>query len=778
MKISCNVLKKHIKNSEKIDFYSIWDTFTIRTAEVEKVEKKGMNFDGVVTAKIIECEPHPKSNKLSVLKVDNGKKQLQIVCGAPNVKVGLIGALIQIGGHIDDIEISARPLLGIDSYGMMCSGKELGISDDHTGILELPANTKLGVNIKEILPIEDIIVEIDNKSLTNRPDLWGHYGIAREIAAITGNSLLPLELDDTKLDKKDLKIKINNPELCYRYIGTKLEKIENINTPMWMQIFLYYAGMRSINLIVDLTNYVMLELGQPMHAFDANIVNEIEIGLANKGDKFTTLDGNERTLTSKDLMIKNGGKYFAVAGVMGGLDSEITDNTNSIVLESASFEASTIRKTATSLGLRTEASSRYEKSLDPNLTMDGTKRFIKLLKDENPNLEFGSNITDVYPKIFKEKEIILDKKLLYKYMNFEIEDSIVENILNLLSFKVKILKDRFKVTVPTFRATKDVAIAADLIEEIARLYGYENYNEVPLNMDLTFNNNETTYEQEYEVKEYLVNKHNFNEVNTYLWNQTLFLKYIDVLVDNVKLIGKNEDNILRDDLSLSMLESAYINTKRFENIRIFEIGTIIENGENKRSLSILLSGDTGDLKNIYNEAKSIAYHLLKTLKNIKPIFELSESKNYYNNELTQNIIVNNNVLGQINVFNRNISNNINKKKCFVVININFDYYSQINKENIIYNEVSKYPITNLDYTILSKRGEYYQEFEKIIDNFTSPIIIKRELVDIYIENDIKKITIRYTVGSKEKTLTSEELKDFKEKFIKFIEDNDLSIILE
>lgn len=778
MKISCNILKKHIKNSDKIDFYSIWDTFTIRTAEVEGIELKGKNFDGVITAKIIECKPHPKSNKLSVLKVDNGKEELQIVCGAPNVKVGLIGALIQVGGHIDEIEIRARPLLGIDSYGMMCSGKELGISDDHSGIIELPSNTPLGVNIKEIFPIEDIIVEIDNKSLTNRPDLWGHYGIAREIAAITRNELLPLELDDTKVNKKDLKIKINNPDLCYRYIGTKLDKIDNKITPLWMQIFLYYAGMRSINLIVDLTNYIMLELGQPMHAFDANIVDEIEIGLAYNGDQFTTLDGNARLLTNKDLMIKNGGKYFAVAGVMGGIDSEITDETNSIVLESASFEASTIRKTATSLGLRTEASSRYEKSLDPNLAMDGTKRFIKLLKGENPNLEFGSNITDVYPEVFKEKEVILEKALLYKYMNFEIEDSVVESILNLLSFKVKVLKDSFKVTVPTFRATKDVTIAADLIEEIARLYGYENFEEVPLNTDLTFSNPETIYEQEYEVKEYLVNKYNFNEVHTYLWNQTAFLKTIEVNLDNVKLMGKIEDSILRDDLSLSMLEVAYHNTKRYDQIRIFEIGTIIENGENKRTLSILLSDDVDNSKNIYNEAKSIAYNLIKAFKNHHAIFELAQSKPYYHQELIQNIIVNKSVIGQIKVFNRSVSNKINKKKCFVVIDVNFDLYSEINKDNITYDEVSKYPVTNLDYTIISKRGEYYKEFEQIIAKFTSPIIINRELVDIYIDKEIKKITIRYTIGSKEKTLTSEELQDFKDKFIKFIEDNDLSIILE
>ena len=194
MKISCNILKKHIKNSEDIDFLKIWDKFTIRTAEVEEVIEKGKQFDGVVSAKIVECNDHPKSNKLHILKVDTGSEILQIVCGAPNVRVGLIGACIKVGGHIENIEIGVRPLVGVDSYGMMCSGRELGISDDHNGIIELPEDTPIGIDIKELFPIEDIIVEIDNKSLTHRPDLWGHYGIAREIAAITNHELNPLEI--------------------------------------------------------------------------------------------------------------------------------------------------------------------------------------------------------------------------------------------------------------------------------------------------------------------------------------------------------------------------------------------------------------------------------------------------------------------------------------------------------------------------------------------------------------------------------------------------------
>lgn len=775
MKISCNILKKHIKNSESIDFIKVWDKFTIRTAEVEGIELKGKQFDGVVTARILEVKEHPESKKLHILKVDIGSETLQIVCGAPNVREGLIGACIKVGGHIDDIEISVRPLVGVASYGMMCSGKELGISDDHNGILELPEDTPIGIDFKELFPVEDIIVEIDNKSLTHRPDLWGHYGIAREIAAITGHELLPLDLNMEIPDKKKLKIKINNPELCYRYIGTKLDNITNNKTPLWMQIFLYYAGMRSINLLVDLTNYVMLELGQPMHAFDSRVVKDIEIGLANNGDKYTTLDGQERNLSNEDLMIKNGGEYFAIAGVMGGLDSEIVEDTTGIVLESATFEASTVRKTAIRLGLRTEASARYEKSLDPNLAITAANRFIKLLKDENPGMTFGSAITDVYPTVQGENTIELNKEYLYKYMGFPIEDKIVMDILTSLGFKVKNLSKKFNVVVPTFRSTKDVTIAADLIEEISRMYGYENFNHVPLKMDMTFGNTEITYDTEYAVKDFLANKYNLHEIHTYLWNKSSFLKKLNIDVDNVKLLGKSEDNILRKDLNLSMLESAAVNVKNYDEYGIFEIGTVILE-EAKRHLSIMLVKNNDNLKNGYYQIKDYVYALFKSLKNIDVKFVLMEKEDYYNNDLTLGIIANNDLLGYITVFNRKISNQISKKKVFICADIDFDKFVDLDCKLNLYEEISKYPTTTLDYTIITKRGSFYKDLEEVLDNFKSPIIMKRELVDIYLDGDTKKVTIRYTVGSLDKTLTSEELADFKNKFIEFLEQNELSII--
>ena len=778
MLISCNILKKHIKDSENIDFVSLWDKFTIRTAEVEGVTIKGNQFDNVYTAKIVECLPHPKSTKLHILKVDDGKELLQIVCGAPNVKIGLIGALVKVGGHINGEEISVRPLVGFDSYGMMCSGRELGISDDHSGILELPEDTPIGVPFKDLYPVDDVMVEIDNKSLTHRPDLWGHYGIAREVAAITGHELLPLELDESETPKNKLKIKIDNPELCYRYVGTKLDNITNNKTPMWMQIFLYYAGMRSINLIVDLTNYIMLELGQPMHAFDSRVVKNIEVGVAKDGDTYQTLDGNERSLTKNDLMIKNGGKYFAIAGVMGGLDSEIVVDTTSVVLESATFEPSTVRKTAISLGLRTEASSRYEKALDPNMAIIAAKRFIKLLKNENKDFAYGSAITDVYPTVQKENTIILDKKLLAKYMGFVMEDNVVLSILKSLAFTVKATKDNYKITVPTFRSTKDVTLPADIIEEISRMYGYENFEHIPLKMDLKFGNHETTYDDEYEVKDYLANRYNLHEIHTYLWNKTSFLKKLNINIDNTKLLGKTDYNILRKDLSLSMLESAAVNINNYDEFGIFEIGTVIYGDDARRRLSILITKNNDDIKKGYYQMKEIAANLFKSLKNFDVSFNFGKIEDYYNNDLTKEIIVNNSILGYLSVFNRNVSNQISKKKTFISLQIDFDAFTELENKLHLYQDVSKYPSTVLDYTIITKRGEYYNDLEAILDKFTSPIIIDRQLRDIYIDGESEKVTIRFTVGSNEKTLSTEELANFKDEFIKFLTYNDLSITEE
>lgn len=778
MLISCNKLKSYIKDSNDIDWLNIWSTFTIRTAEVEGVKVVGSTFSSVVVAEILECVDHPDSDHLHVLKVDCGEKEpIQVVCGAPNVRVGLKTAYVRVGGNIDGMEIKARPLRGIVSNGMCCSGRELGISDNHDGILELPNDWKNGTDIKTLLPIEDIIVEIDNKSLTNRPDLWGHYGIAREICAITNHELIPLEIEEIKNDKEDLNIVIKNPELCYRYCGLKIDNIKNNQTPLDMQVFLYYVGMRSISLLVDLTNYLMLELGQPMHAFDARVVKNIEVGLANDLDTYTTLDGVERTLSSEMLMIKNENKYFGIAGVMGGLDSEILPDTTSTFIESATFHAGNIRRTAAKLGLRTEASARYEKSLDPNMTDFAIKRFVYLLRKENKDLSIASNLTDVYPNPVKEEQIILDKKTLNIYMGKELEDNLVKTILESLGFQVTIEDDAYQVLVPSFRATKDIKIKQDIIEEIARIYGLENFTPKPLKLDLVPVEHETIFNQEYEVKKLLATKFDASEVHSYLWYDTSLLNTLGIEKNNVKLLGKESNHILRDDLSFSLLNIVRENFKNKTNFKIFEIGTIIKDNQNHRILSIILADDEKNLEKNYQDAKKMIKYLFKTIKNIEVrLVNNVNEKNYYNESLGNNIMIGSKKLGELNVLSKSITNKLSKKKTVVTIDIDFDRFVELTYQDKLAKEVSKYPSVELDYTIIVGKEDKYKVLSEILAEFKSPIIQNVILVDHYEDDYEKKFTIRYTVGSDDKTLDGKELNDFKEKFIEHIRKSGLEIV--
>lgn len=773
MLISCNKLKSYIKNGSDIDWLNIWNTFTIRTAEVEEVKEVGNTFDSVVVAEILTCTEHPDSDHMHILTVDIGEREpIQVVCGAPNVRVGLKTAYVKVGGHIDGMEIKSRPLRGVLSNGMCCSGREIGISDNHDGILDLPKEWVNGTNIKEYLPIDDIIVEIDNKSLTNRPDLWGHYGIAREICAITNHELLPLEIEEIVNDKKDLDIVINNPELCYRYCGLKLDNILNNKTPLDMQIFLYYVGMRSISLLVDITNYLMLELGQPMHAFDSRVVENIEVGNANEGDKYTTLDGMMRTLTKDMLMIKNGDKYFGIAGVMGGLDSEILSDTTSTILESATFNAGSVRRTAVKLGLRTEASSRYEKSLDPNMTDFAIKRLVYLLRKENPDMIIASNLTDIYPNPVSEEKIILDKKTLNIYMGRVLEDNQVKNILETLGFKVSITDLNIEVIVPSYRATKDIKIKQDLIEEIARIYGLENFTPKPLKLDLIPTVHENIFDQEYSVKKMLATKYDMHEVNSYLWYDTNLLKEFNLDINNVQLIGKETNNILRDDMSLSLMNIVNENFKNYNNFEIFEIGTIIKNNENKRVLSIILANEEKQLENVYNKAKDVVKYLFKIVKgkNINFTNNVNEKK-YYDEALGKNIMLDNSKYGEINVLNKSLTNKLSKKKCVVTIDIDFDTFVKLEKECKLAKETSKYPTVTLDYTIILNEKKY-SDLKTCLDEFKSKPIKSCELLGVY-EN---KYTIRYILGNDNRTLEQKDLQTFKERFISYIKENNFEII--
>ena len=394
-----------------LDKVALIKNFTLSTAEVEDIIIKGEDTYGVIVAKILTVENHPTSKKLHLLKVDTGSGVVDIVCGAPNVREGMRVALATDGGAVCGHKITPATIAGFTSYGMCCSEAELGISDDNSGIWEITDDIALGTDIKSVYAIDDIIFEVDNKSLTNRPDLWSHYGMAREFATITGRELLLPELHSTEgyasLPKVELDVRAR--DLLYRYSAIKVENVTRKVSPVNMRIRLFYCGSRAINFLADLTNYVMMEIGQPMHAFDNAKVDKIEVQTFSEGLDFVTLDGVTRRIDDKMLMITSGDVPVAIAGVMGGDASKIDDDTTSLLLESATFDGVSVRKTTTRLGLRTDASMRYEKMLDPELCRTATERLLKLLMDLDSGATVISAFTDDYVNHYPTITLNFDK---------------------------------------------------------------------------------------------------------------------------------------------------------------------------------------------------------------------------------------------------------------------------------------------------------------------------------------------------------------------------------
>ena len=502
-----------------LDLEKLIHQFTLSTAEVEDVYHMGGDIENVVVARILSVENHPDSKKLHLLKVDAGDKIYDCVCGAPNVREGMTVAFAREGGKAGGMAITCARIAGVESHGMCCSEKELGISADHSGLWEITDDLPLGTPVTEAYAIRDVVFEVDNKSLTNRPDLWGHYGIAREFAALTGRTLKPVtRMDLTPYkDLAPIDIDVIDRELCFRYTGLKVRNITKKVSPVDMRIRLFYCGMRAINLLADLTNYLMLELGQPMHAFDCAKVDSIQVKRFDKPFDFETLDGVQRRVDENTLMICSKGEPVAIAGIMGGLSSEIEDDTDSLLLESANFDAVSVRKSSTRLGLRTDASMRYEKTLDPELTTTAIEHFMQLLTEIDPGVEIISAMTDVYVRHYDKIDLSFDKKYVDRYTGIDISNEQILNTLNALGFNASLSGETFTVHVPSWRATKDVTIKADIIEEITRIYGYDNFKITSTKSALapvlrTVNSNDDRF-----AKDLLVQRYGLHEVHSYIW---------------------------------------------------------------------------------------------------------------------------------------------------------------------------------------------------------------------------------------------------------------------
>ena len=750
-----------------LDKMELINKFSLSTAEVEnEIFFKGSDISGIVCAQILSVEDHPESKKLHLLKVDCGEDApCDVVCGAPNVRVGMKTAFAKLGAQIGDITIAPRKLAGYTSNGMCCSERELGISDSNDGIMDLCDCIPVGTDLKTVFDIDDIVFEVDNKSLTNRPDLWGHYGIAREFAAIAGRELKPLSLADLSvyedLDKVDLKIE---DPLCYRYSSIKFENIRRHVSPVNMRIRLYYCGMRALNFLADITNYIMLEMGQPMHAFDARKVEKIRIKKFDAPFTFTTLDGVERNIDENTLMICNGDTPVAIAGIMGGLDSEIVEDTSTLTLESATFDAASIRKSTVRLAHRTDASQRYEKSLDPEMTTVAVARFVQLLTENDPEAKVVSALTDEYARKYDNVELSFDKAFVNKYTGIEISNDTIVKTLKALGFGVTLENDNFHVCVPSWRATKDVTIKADLIEEITRIYGYDNFDVNTAKAPIYPVRTAVEKTDENRIKDLLVKRFSLHELHSYVWAYHDEYKALGLDIEkNVELVNATNPNIktIRNSIVPTQLCQVKYNTSYASDFGVFEIGKVVngfkDNGlcDEHKKLCITLFSKSNDMEKTYFALRDIIAIITDEIKHRSITFERAEACHSYQHPKNLNKIYCNGVLlGEMGIVNAEVSKKIDKKANIVFAEIDIEAFASVTNASIKYEAPSKFPAIEIDLSYIS---DSFAPIAKAIEEAGCALIKKVGVVDTYTDENGKSITIRITFSHPERTLTKEEV---------------------
>lgn len=777
-----------------VNLKELINKFTLSTAEVEEIYEKGKDIKGVVVAKILSVENHPNSKKLHLLKVDTGKEVVDCVCGAPNVFEGAYVAFATLGGQVGELEIKEAMIAGEKSCGMCCSEKELGLSEDHSGIMILDDSHALGTDIKTFMDIEDTIFEVDNKSLTNRPDLWGHYGIAREIAALNKRPLKPLTVLDTKqyASLPAIDVVVEDKVRAFRYSCIAVDNVTKKVSPLNMKIRLTYCGMRPINLLADLTNYLMLELGQPMHAFDHEKVQKIRVKTYKEPVAFRTLDGVDRMIDTDTLLICDDKEPAAIAGVMGGELSEITDDTTSLLLESANFDGVSVRKAAVRQGMRTEASARYEKTLDPELTIPAIERFLKLLTEIDPGVKVVSSLTDEYVQKYDTITIDFDKAYVDKYTGIDISADQIEETLTALGFGVTRKQNDFSVVVPSYRATKDVTMKADIIEEITRIYGYDNFDIRSTKSLLTPVRHSVARSNEYEIKRILSKRFGMNEVHSYIWYDAKANKEMGIETkENIRVVNAvtTDSMVLRSSMIPTMLNFVDRNVDTYPEMGMFEIGRVIKGigadglCNERKTLSVILASKTKTEKEIYFQMKKVLDEVAYLIKGTLPTYQADETlaeANYVHPINSADMMMDGKKVGYFSVLHPKIRVKIDKKLQVAFAEVDLADFEATEYKNVMYTEVSKYPGVSIDLSLLVDKALRYGELETMVKEYTCEYLQKISLVDVFEDAALsiaakKSVTIRLEFVSMERTLEGQEINTFIEGILAVLKAKGISL---
>ena len=763
MKFSYNWLKEYVDGLDAGTAASpeaLERLITMKTAECEGIEHTGELLAGASAAEVLEVEPIPggHNTKARVKTANYGEKT--VVCGAPNCRIGLNTIYVPLGRKV---------IQGVESDGMLASGAELGVNRDHSGIVEIESADRL-----KTVPQPDAVLEIDNKSLTHRPDLWGHFGMAREISAIARKRLIdpvkPALIPDRS---SPVRVEIEDLDLCPRYSALVFDNVTIGPSPLWLQYRLTAIGLNPINNIVDLTNFLMAELAQPMHAFDREKLRGATIFArpARPGERITALNGLSYDLSPSNLVIADEGGPIAIAGVIGGAGSAISDTTTSIVLESANFHASSVRKTSSALKLRTDASMRFEKAQDPANTTRALARAVELLQELSPGIRLAGGLADTARPVNPIPPVTLDLDWLARKLGRSLEAGEVRAILEALEFRVRETGPRsFSVSIPSWRATKDIAMAEDLVEEVGRMIGYDSIPPQPPLIAATVPAEDPRRMFLRHAKT-AVALQGFTEVSNYSFvNEDQVRQFGMRPEEHVRVLNPiaADQSLLRKSLLPGIFANLEENSKHFASFRLFEVGNEIHlrQGELPAQISHLVAAV------FHREGDGAAglFELKRLAEILAPGADVQarEALPYEHPARTVDIWWQGELIGRLFELHPALVKGRVEGRA-AILDLNLDRVLELRPVRTKYNPVRRFPSSAFDLSVVTDLREPSGTIEKQLRAAAGPLLESIEYVRQYtgapLAEGTRSISFRLTVGAADHTLSSDEVTGIRNEII-------------
>ena len=793
MKVSLNWIRDYVQLPADADLKKLAYDLTMSTVEVEDTIELAKQFDHMVVGVINTIEQHPNADKLRVCMTDIGGRVESIVCGGSNLREGmkvavaLPGSVCRWHGEGEPVEIKKSKLRGVDSYGMICGAVEIGLADlfptkEEAHILDLSDfDAPAGTPLADALDLNDIILEIDNKSMTNRPDLWGHYGIAREIAALYDLPMKEFPHFDRNVENTSgFHVTVEDAERCPRMTGTQIENVCVKPAPYWMQVRIWKTGMRPINALVDITNYVMLATGQPSHAYDSDhIAGHIIVRRAKAGETLTLLNGRELPLSTDDLTIADDAGIVGLAGVMGGAKDSILPTTSKVILEIANFQAAGIRRTALRYDNRTEASARYEKAIDPERCDQALDLSMQLFSDLYPEMKV-TGLVDEYPQHLKQAEIDVPLSWLERRLGKRLPPEEIRHKMELLGYGISFDGDNMHVVVPTWRSTGDVSIQADIMEEVARMYGYENFEAEPITTTFDGAINQLDKDLERRIKEYLAIRCGMQEIFTYPWMEESYVNAVLQSTEGILSLStppSPAERFVRSSLLPNLCKAVVKNERYFDEFSIFETAQVFRD-ENytspydpreklpsqRKNVAGAFVTTAKDITALFRKAKGVVEMMARYVHMEALTFRQTEKPVWADNVVWLNIYRGEEKVGDLALLSKKVSMACGIKNLNVMLfQLDQDSLVPLKSRTNTFTHMAEYPMTDYDISLLLDGSVQWKDVLQTIGGIKSELLHGASFVDEYRGKQVpagkKSLTLRLSIGSKEKTLTSSEIEE-------------------